>query len=85
MKKNSQEEIKQKLIHSLGMAQKFQKNIIDNPTEEKYRQVKPNNEKIKDALTKYYNGLSLLKVIGFQEFYDPQSRESVLKLPINIS
>lgn len=71
MKKSSQEEIKQKLIHSIEMAQKFQRNIVENPNEEKYRQVKQNNEKIKNALTKYYNGLLLLKVIGFQEFYDP--------------
>ena len=39
------------------MIQKFQKNIIDNPTEEKYRTIKQSNPKIKDALTKYFNGL----------------------------
>lgn len=32
------------------------KNIIDNPNDEKYRVVKQQNPKIKEALTKYYNG-----------------------------
>lgn len=61
------------------------KNIIDNPNDEKYRVVKQNNPKIKEALTKYYNGQQLLKLIGFQEFYEPQNRETVLKMPQNVS
>jgi hypothetical protein len=29
--------------------------------------------------------MALLRLIGFSEFYDPGCKESVLKLPINIS
>ena len=41
------------------------KNIIDNPTEDKFRVIKQNNPRIKETLTKYYNGMQLLKLIGF--------------------
>ena len=67
------------------MVQTFQRNILDNPAEEKYKRINPNNKKIKEALTQYYNGTALLKLIGFQEFYDPQNKETVLKLPPTIS
>ena len=63
----------------------MQKNIIDNPNDEKFRTVKPSNPTIKSTVTKYFNGMALLKLIGFQEFYDPTSKEAVLRLPINIS
>jgi hypothetical protein len=43
----------------------MQKNIIDNPSDEKYRTVKPSNPIIKSAVTKYYNGMALLRLIGF--------------------
>jgi len=43
----------------------MQKNIIDNPNEDKFRVVKQNNPKIKEALTKYYNGIQLLRLVGF--------------------
>jgi hypothetical protein len=43
----------------------MQKNIIDNPNDEKYRTVKPSNAIIKSTVTKYFNGMALLKLIGF--------------------
>lgn len=52
------------------MAQKLWKNILDNPQEEKFRTVRSQNDKIKAALTKHYNGMALLKLCGFQEHYD---------------
>lgn len=47
---------KESLKKSIGIVQKMMKNIIDNPNDEKYRVVKQQNPKIKEALTKYYNG-----------------------------
>lgn len=55
----------------MELIQKLLKNIVDNPKEEKFRTVKQNNPKIKDNITKYYNGIQILKMLGFQEFYDP--------------
>ena len=52
------------------MIQKLWKNVIDNPDNEKFRTLKTSNEKIKDTITKYYNGTALLRLIGFQETYD---------------
>lgn len=49
--------------------------------EDKYKRINPNNPKIREPLTQYYNGTQLVKIIGFQEFYDPQNKETVLKLP----
>ena len=70
---------------SVELVQRFRDNIIKNPNEEKFRTIKSNNPRIKEALTKYYNGLQLLKLIGFQEFYDPTNQEPVLKVPMSIS
>ena len=42
---------KGKLQSSVGIVQKMQKNIIDNPNEDKYRIVKQNNPKMKETLT----------------------------------
>ena len=43
----------------------MQRNIIENPNEDKYKRVNPNNPKIREPLTKYYNGTQLLKLVGF--------------------
>lgn len=76
---------KDKFKQSIALIQKIQKNIIDNPSEEKYRTIKQQNPKIKEHITKYFNGLQFLKIIGFQEFYDPQGKETVLKMPPAVS
>lgn len=76
---------KQKLAASLALVQTLQKKIIENPAEEKYRTVKTANPKINEALTKYYNGLAILKLIGFKESYDQESKQTVLILPGNLS
>ena len=69
----------------MELIQKLLKNIVDNYKEEKYRTVKQNNPKIKDNITKYYNGIQILKMLGFQEFYDPQAKETILKMPMTVS
>lgn len=74
-----------KLKSSISLVQKIVKNILDNPSEEKFRVIKQNNPKIKETLTKYYNGMQMLKLIGFQEFYEPSNQETVLKIPPSIS
>jgi len=61
---------KQKLQSSLTLVQTLQKKIIDNPNDEKFRMVKTANPKINEALTKYYNGMAILKLIGFRESID---------------
>ena len=76
---------KEKLVKAVSMVQKFQKNIIENPNEPKFRQIKQQNPKIYEAITKYYNGIHLLKLVGFQEFYDPENKETVLKIPPTVS
>ena len=76
---------KEKLVKAVSMVQRFQKNIIDNPNDPKFRQIKQQNPKINEALTKYYNGIHLLKLVGFQEFYEPQNKETVLKIPAAVS
>lgn len=76
---------KEKLVKAVTMVQKFQKNIIENPTDQKFRQIKQQNPKIYEALTKYYNGIHLLKLVGFQEFYDPENKEAVLRIPAAVS
>jgi hypothetical protein len=76
---------KQKLKNSLSMVQNLQKKIIDNPTEDKFRTVKTANPKIHEALTKYYNGMAILKLIGFRESYDNVIKQTVLILPSNLS
>lgn len=38
---------------------------MDNPKEDKFRTIKQNNPKIKQHLTKFYNGMALIKLIGF--------------------
>ena len=65
---------------AVGLAQKLFRNVIDNPTEEKYRTVKINNQRIRDSLAKYVNGVALMRLLGFQQVYDNESKESVLKM-----
>lgn len=47
------------------MVQKFQKNVIDNPNDEKFKTIKSANPKVREALTKYYHGVQLVKLVGF--------------------
>ena len=54
---------------------------MDNPNDDKFRTIKTQNPKISEAITKYYNGKNLLKLVGFQENYDPELKESALKMP----
>ena len=49
----------------MELIQKLFKNIVDNHKEEKFRTIKQNNPKIKDNITKYYNGINILKLLGF--------------------
>ena len=56
---------KEKFKQSVALIQKIQKNIIDNPSDDKYRTIKQQNPKIKEVITKYFNGLQFLKIIGF--------------------
>ena len=44
-----------------------------------------NNPKIKETLTKYVNGVGLMRLVGFQQVYDNESKESVLKMSGNAS
>lgn len=76
---------KQQFAKSIQLVQKMQKNIIEHPSEDKFKRINPNNPKIREPLTQYYNGTQLLKLIGFQEFYDPQNKETVLKIPPTMS
>ena len=69
----------------MELIQRLLKNIVDNFKEEKFRTVKQNNPKIKESITKYYNGIQILKMLGFQEFYDPQAKETILKMPMTVS
>lgn len=70
---------------AVNLVQKLFKNVIDNPTEDKFRTVKLNNARIKDTLTKYVNGVALMRLVGFQQVYDNESKESVLKMSGNAS
>lgn len=56
-----------KLKQSVGLIQRLWKNVLDNPNDDKYRTVRPFNIKIRETVTRYYNGTSLLKLVGFQE------------------
>ncbi len=58
---------KERLVQALDLAGKLLKNIIENPTEEKFRTVRRENPKIKEKLTKYKEGTDLIKLLGFQE------------------
>ena len=55
---------------AVTLVQKLFKNVLDNPNDEKFRTVKLNNQKVKDVLTKYFNGIGLMKLVGFQQVYD---------------
>mmetsp|Transcript_14864 Transcript_14864/g.25318 ORF Transcript_14864/g.25318 Transcript_14864/m.25318 type:complete len:92 (+) Transcript_14864:987-1262(+) len=67
------------------MIQRIQRNIIENPSDDKFKQIRPSNLKVKEALTKHYNGLLLLKLIGFSEIYDQTQKETLLKMSPSIS
>lgn len=65
--------------------QKLWKNVLDNPNDDKYRTVRPANKKIREIVTRFYNGTSLLKLVGFQEQFDAELKESVLRIPKHAS
>ena len=54
---------------------------MDAPNDEKYRTIRTSNSRIKESLTKYYNGTAILRIIGFQETYDQDLHETVLRMP----
>jgi len=76
---------KPKLIATLDLISKLIKNICDNPTEDKFKKIKRDNPKIKDALTKYKTGIEILKLIGFLEARDEETKDIVYKISSGVS
>ena len=75
----------QRLKASLSLIQKLWKNVLDNPDNDKFRTLKTSNDKIRENITKFYNGSALLRLIGFQETYDNAMKETVLRMPSTLS
>ena len=51
--------------HSVDLLCKLLSNVIENPTEAKYRQVKRENKRVKELLTSSEHGEKLMTLVGF--------------------
>lgn len=64
---------------------KILKNIIDSPTDEKYRSFRKDNAKIKEKLTNYKSGIDIVKLFGFQEVKDEATQDVSYKINSSVS
>ena len=55
--------------------EKLLKNVIENPTEPKYRQIKKENAKLKEALVCYKSGQDLMIILGFKLITEEESKK----------
>jgi hypothetical protein len=74
---------REKYEGAVDLLGKILKNVIDNPTEEKYRSFRRDNPKIKEKLTGYKCGVELVKLIGFQE--DDATGEIIYRINSSVS
>ena len=51
------------------------KNVIENPKESKYRQIKKENPKLKGAIVNYKAGHDLMLIVGFKLITEEESRK----------
>lgn len=50
---------------SFQLLDRIIKNVVENPSEDKFKSIKKDNKKIKESLTKYKAGVEVLVKIGF--------------------
>ena len=51
------------------------KNVIENPKESKYRQIKKENPKLKGAIVNYKSGHDLMLIVGFKLITEEEGRK----------
>ena len=49
--------------------------MIENPTEPKYRQIKKENAKLKEAIVGYKSGHDLMLILGFKLITEEESKK----------
>ena len=76
---------KEKVEAAVDILSKLLKNIIDNPSEEKFRMFRKENATIKEKLTMFKSGVDLAKLLGFQEVKDETTKEVVYRINSNAS
>ena len=57
------------------MVEKLLKNVIENPNEPKYRQIKKENAKLKEAIVGYKSGHDLMLILGFKLITEEESKK----------